>query len=222
MMSNCYSVNSYYFGKYTILLNMIKKKWGNFMKKIFTIICAIALIMVSEVVPAFASDMNNTENTSGIVFENSADSRNDIVIDLNNLDIGEQMYVTQLAEGELWVEVFDDTSNDISCESSLTTTSKTFMFYYKNIVGIKKQMFKVVSKCTWYPGEYIDNLNCTYTTYMSGVSCTWNDNYKKATEVLHTLALDVTYSGKSAFIIFSASLDIDRETLSLNCSGDYN
>ena len=122
---------------------------------------------------------------------------------------------------EFCVEVTDVTQSSVSTYSTSTTTSKTFQFYKKNSLGVKKNLFKVTSECTWIKGSKIVNLHCTYTTQASGVSCSWNDNYKTATNVLHALSLDVTYSGNSYFIIFGASLSVDLQTLTLSSSADY-
>lgn len=139
----------------------------------------------------------------------------------DNLKEGEERVLGIWNGEEFCVKVTDVTEFSYATYSSETTTSKEFTFYTKNILGFKKDVLKVTSECTWVKGSKINNLHCTYTTYVSNISCSWNDNYKKATDTLHTLGLDVTYAGKSGIIFFGASLSLDKQTLTLDCSEDY-
>lgn len=47
------------------------------------------------------------------------------------------------------VEVVDVIEYPVNIYTSVTTTSKTFVFYDTNISGVKKTVLKVVSQCNW-------------------------------------------------------------------------
>lgn len=140
----------------------------------------------------------------------------------DNLKEGEERVLGTWNGEDFCVKVTDVAESAPSTISSETTTSKEFTFYKKSVLGTKKNVLKVTSECTWVKGSKINNLHCKYTTYASNISCSWNDNYKKATDTLHTLGLDVTYAGKSGIILFGASLSWDKQTLTLDCSEDYD
>ncbi len=139
----------------------------------------------------------------------------------DTLQEGEERVLGILDGEEFCVRVTDVTESSPSAYAATSTTSKEFTFYTKNALGVKKDVLKVTSKCTWIKGSKIVNLECTYTKLVSNISCSWNDNYKKATDLLHTLGLDITYDGKSGIVFFGASLSLDKQTLTLDCSEDY-
>lgn len=65
-------------------------------------------------------------------------------------------------------------------------------------------------------------MHCVYEILKTGVSCSWNDDYKSASDTFHLLALDASYGGDSRFILFSAGLSMDKQELTLNYSGDFD
>lgn len=134
---------------------------------------------------------------------------------------GEEHVLGTLNGEKFCVKVTDVTETSSATYSSASTASKNFTFYTKNVLGIKKNVLKVTSKCTWTKGSKINNLNCSYTTLVSDISCSWNDNFTAVTDTFHTLGLDITYGGKSGIVFFGASLSADLQTLTLDCSADY-
>lgn len=198
------------------------------------VICLVACWAMS--MTAYAQEPVDAQ-TSFTSSASSGMSETSVTINVNSqemLEIYENLISNdELCEGEIrvldvqggekfCVEVTEvNVANSVYTTSDTTTTTKIFTFYKENIFGIRKDLFEVRSECTWIRGSRIVRLRCTYTTLASGVSCSWNDNYNSATDLLHTLALDVTYSGNSYFLIFGASLSFDLQTLTLDCSADH-
>lgn len=138
------------------------------------------------------------------------------------LKAGEERVLGTFDGEKFCVKVSNVTESAANTRASAATTStKEFTFYKKNILGIKKNVLKVTSKCTWVKGSKINNLQCTYNKLVSDISCSWNDNYTKATDTLHTLGLDITLGDKTGIIFFGASLSMDKQTLTLDSSADY-
>lgn len=139
------------------------------------------------------------------------------------LQVGETMILSQNGTETIYVEVIDE--NNMMTRSSSMTQSKVFKFY-KTLLGIKKDLFQVTLTCYWTKdgqNSKITNLKGSYETLSSGVSCSWNGNYTKANDFLHTLGLDFTYNYglSSGFVFFSGSMNLDMESITLDCSADY-
>lgn len=139
----------------------------------------------------------------------------------DTLQEGEERVLGMLNGEKFCVRVTDVTESSPSAYAATSTTSKVFTFYKENALGVKKDVLKVTSECEWIKGSKIVNLTCTYTKLVSDISCSWNDKYNSATDLVHTLGLNVTYNGGSGIIYFGANLSLDRQTLTLKCSEDF-
>lgn len=145
---------------------------------------------------------------------------NQLMMD-ETLEEGEERVIGTIDNEELCVEIVDETESSPYARAATQTTSKEFVFYKKNIFGKKTNLIKVKMECTWIKGSKITNLKGTYTTYSASVSCSWNGNFTKATDTLHTLGLDISYNGKSSIVFFGASMNMDKQSITLDCSADY-
>lgn len=139
----------------------------------------------------------------------------------DTLQEGEERVLGTWNGEEFCVRVTDVTEKSYSAYTSTSKDSAIFTFYKKNILGVKKDVLIVTSECTWIKGSKIISLKCTYDALVTDIACSWNDDYKMANDTLHTLGLDVTYDGKAMIIFFGAGLSLDKQTLTLDCSADY-
>lgn len=194
-------------------------------------LCSIILLSGSIASPSvFASESMRSADTS-TVNEVVAYTNNELPAEMeefyahmmfdDTLQEGEERVLGTLNGEEFCVRVTNITESSLSTYATTTTESKDFIFYKKNILGVKTDVLKVTSECTWIKGSKIVSLTCTYTKLVSDISCSWNDNYKMATDTLHMLGLDITYAGESGIVFFGASLSFDKQTLTLDCSEDY-
>ena len=129
------------------------------------------------------------------------------------------------SEGEMFcVEVTEvDSIQPLSTTGTVpvgetATIAAEYTFYRTSLFGGKDNLFKVKSECTWISGNKIKEFSCTCTPLSSKVTCSWNSNYKKYTEVLCTLALDFSYKSKSGIVYFSANLDMARTSATIDSS----
>ncbi|MCM1088484.1 MAG: hypothetical protein NC419_10025 [Muribaculaceae bacterium] len=200
-------------------------------KLLSSILCLAILLGMSGSIPVFAAEGIYSEDADTVsgdeVYANNEISpeMEEFYANLMSRDVlqeGEERVFGNWNGKEIYVKVTDVAESLEVAYASETSSSKTFTFYTKNASGNKINLFKVVSECTWIPGNKITRLHCTYTTLAAGVSCSWDDNYKLVTDTHHTLALNVNYAGNSYFIIFGAGLNADRTVLTLTCSEDYD
>ena len=161
---------------------------------------------VSETVP-FQSTSLTSESVS---FEE---------VTIDDMELGDRKILGTKNGEVFYVEVTD--VEESLAKSSSESVSKEFTFSKTTILGTKKTMFKVNLVCNWNSNgssSKLKKLSGSYTTYDSSVSCSWNGNYTAISDTYATLGLDASYGTKSAFIIFSAALSIDKKSVTLNCS----
>lgn len=199
-----------------------------FLNNILCFALSIGLLLPST---AFAAENKRSEDS------NSACNAVDYSFDDFSPDMADfyekAMFCSPLNEGdiklvgtwdgeEIYVEVTNVTeaSNTTYSTNGTLEQSQQYIFYKKGLLGIKTNLFSVTSTCTWIKGDKILNLHCAYEILKSGVSCSWDEEYTKATDILHTLGLDVSYNGDARFILFGAGLSFDREELMFQCSAD--
>lgn len=169
-------------------------------------------------IDSYANEQLNCVSTEVYEIEEPMMKNDFDIIQLDDLEIGEEKVVyTDNVGRQLVVEVTDVKK---SAASSILTESKTFTFSEK-FLGIEKKYMQVVCVSRWIRGDKILSLEGTYTTYVSGVSCYWNESQKRATDTVHSLGLNVHYNGKYGYIVFGATLDVYRQNISLSCSEDF-
>lgn len=109
----------------------------------------------------YSQDTNNSSETIEYTNEELSPAMAEICESLlsdEELQEGD-IRVLDIRDGEEFcVEVTDVTESSYVTYAAATTTSKTFTFYIKNIVGTKTNLFKVTSTCTWIKGSKITNL----------------------------------------------------------------
>lgn len=125
----------------------------------------------------------------------------------------------ELGGDTIYVEVTDETTvepatSTYSSNSNVLTTLKTFSFY-KEVLGNKVVFFKIRIGCSWIKGQKILAMVGKVVDPKAGVSYKWNDIYKKQTDVMHTIGLDFSYGSQSGTLIFTASIGVDRSTISI-------
>lgn len=98
------------------------------------------------------------------------------------------------------------------------TIAEEYTFYRTTLFGGEDELFKVRAECTWISGSKIKEFSCTCTPLSSKVTCSWNNSYKKYSEVLCTLGLDFSYKSKSGVVFFSANLDVARTSATVDSS----
>ncbi|MBQ8822310.1 MAG: hypothetical protein IJZ82_06675 [Lachnospiraceae bacterium] len=210
------------------------------MKKIFKLLTICLFMLWATSINVCAKELHNnmevtkvgdtgTRSTSESVEKDSRElSSNVLVIDKNlifdkELCDGEKRVLYEKDGEKVCVEVTDVTEMNegvsVAAASDILTTSRVFTFYRENVLGVRTNLFSVTSVCTWIKGQEILDLTCTYTILKTGVSCSWDDTYKRATYFVHVLALDMTYLGDSYFFLFDATLNSETlSTLSLGCT----
>lgn len=204
--------------------------------KLLSSILSMSLVcgLFVTTIPVSASEKPNMEdaNEVNVVIDCADDGLSpelkavyEKLISADEMKEGDVKILDQIDGEKFFVEVTDVESPGagmVPYSGNISTSSREFVFYKHNILGIRKDIFKVTSTCTWVKGSRIINLHCEYEKLASGVTCSWNDRYKQATDVFQTLALDVTYSSKSLFVIFDAVLGIDKNTVKLGCSEEMD
>lgn len=199
------------------------------------VLCSVMLLSVSIASPpVFASENMQSESTSTTsevnvyVSDEVPDEMEAFeefcahMMSGNTLQEGEERVIGIFNGEKLYVRVTyvaESSSSAYTAASEELTESAVYVFYTKNVLGVKKDVLNVTLKCTWIKGSKIINLNGTYTKLVTDIYCSWNDNYKSATDTFHTLGLDVTYNGKSGIVFFSA-ISLDLQTLTLSSSVD--
>lgn len=190
------------------------------------LLCGILsfLCLFTAPLQTFAFQKTNIQATATetALFQNTSayDESNMLeAITLDNMELGDRK-ILGTENGEIfYVEV--TAINEGLARSSNESVSKEFSFNKTTILGTTKTMFKVKLVCNWTSNgssSKLKKLSGSYTTYDSSVSCSWNGNYTAISDTYATLGLDTTYGSSTAFIIFSASLSLDKTYVTLNCS----
>lgn len=194
---------------------------------------SISLGLSSAFTPVLAADNEYLEDTV-IVSETIKDTNDELspeelelyekLLSAGNYQKGNVIVLGEL-EGEMFcVEVTEvDSIQPFSTTGTvpvgeIATIAAEYTFYRTTIFGGKDNLFKIRSECTWISGNKIKEFSCTCTPLSSKVTCSWNNNYKKYTEVVCTLALDFSYKSKSGIVYFSANLDVTRTSATIDSS----
>lgn len=184
---------------------------------IFTFILCISLSLTT-----FAATPQTTE-TIRISEENLSDEQIKYYEEImfgDDLQVGEIQILSQ-TEDEVFYVILTNEETEKNTRASGQTTSREFTFY-REILGISTKLFSVTLVCEWIEGLKIMNLTGTYTEHAIDVECSWNDNYKQATDEFHLLGLDYSYLATNSILFFSASLAVDKASVSLNCSSEFD
>ncbi len=183
-------------------------------KKMLSLLIAIALVTCAFVPTAFAAELYETGeiNTSDISLSgNEMSPKMQRAITYNDLAVGETQFAGQFEDGTaLYVTLISDTNSDPMTRATSKVTSKSWMFQTVNVFGVKVDAFKVAMKCYWTEDgsdSEIQTLNGTYTIYDSSFTCSWDEDNASANPTYHALPLDVYHGGGSAYYIFDAILN---------------
>lgn len=134
------------------------------------------------------------------------------------LKIGESLQVgTDEEGGNIYIICV---SRDESLARAGWHNSSTTYNIIREIAGQDVLLAVVNLECEWYANGtngYINSLKGTYTEKNSAWKCSWDD-YKPATDYVHTLFLDLYSTGSSISIMFNASYAPYSETLSFSAS----
>lgn len=182
------------------------------MKKLISAFVSIVMLLALSV-PAFAADFNSTTtaDSSTATAETQLQIMPDNVQSFNLQNVGDTHILMEDEDGVLFIELTDEyeTRSNISRAGTTVDTTKSYNVTYKNWLGIDKVAVKITATATWIDNgakSYIKNLHGECSVKDDNYSYAWDDEFKYASESMHTLVVDICYGIYRVPYILSASL----------------
>lgn len=202
------------------------------MKKMVSLILTLLLTFAISS-PAFATSSAPDENSAVFTAqEKSAIQEQELSrrmkriqsgVEYATLKDGDIREVYRDEGGIMYVRIEDEFPNAV-VRGQVNTNTRTFTFYYENILGNKIDAFRVVSTCTWYSDgmdSYIISFTPVAQSLSSRFSVAWEDSAIYDAQALSMRFLNIRENGiQTGYYCFAATLIVFQNPV--ECVLDYS